>query len=114
MFQKHYANFPSKDRLKIAQFIHHLENFGFDGLKGRNKSSADVSVSDPDWSSKLSYAKTHHLWHYHIGIPDYQLPKQGDHTSEYVLHYVRYDDEIILVDMSPHPPFALPSIEYLQ
>lgn len=46
MFQKHYATFPSKDRLKIAQFIHHLENFGFDGLKGRNKSSADVPVSD--------------------------------------------------------------------
>ncbi|STZ09176.1 Uncharacterised protein [Moraxella caprae] len=34
-------------------------------------------------------------------------------TSEYILHYQRFDDEIVIVDMSAHPPFELPSIDRL-
>lgn len=30
-------------------------------------------------------------------------------TSEYVLHYKRLDDEIVIVDLTVHPPFKLPS-----
>lgn len=68
---------------------------------------------DPFWLSKVKYAQTYRLWHYHIGIPNYTLSEKGDYTSEYVLRYILNDDEIILVNMSVHPPFDLPSVDYL-
>ena len=112
LFAKHLLNYPVADQLKIRRFVQHLETYGFDDLQGRNKSSDNVPTDDPNWLTKVRYAQAHQLWHYHIGIPDYQ-GINGDMTSEYVLHYQRFDDEIVLVDMSPHPPFELPSVDYL-
>ncbi|MDO4450777.1 MAG: hypothetical protein Q4B79_07470 [Moraxella sp.] len=113
IFLKHFNNFPKADQIKIRAFAKHIEQFGFDGLQGRNKSSDDVPMTHPNWSERILYAKTHNLWHYHIGIPHYEKSKKGDYTSEYVLHYIKGDDFVKLVDLSAHPPLNLPSLEYL-
>ncbi|MBS9779171.1 MAG: hypothetical protein KGV51_00955 [Moraxellaceae bacterium] len=107
-------NFPNADLIKIKAFENHVKQHGFDGLKGRNKSSANVPRNDPDWLTKVQYARQYNLWHYHIGIPSYEESEKGDMVSEYILHYVKGDDEIKLVDMTSHPPFVLPSEEYLE
>lgn len=112
-FQQHMLNFPKQDRLKLTQFITHIENYGFDGLKGRNKSSDEVPTDDPSWLAKVKYAQKYNLWHFHIGIPHYTTSPKGDLTSEYVLHYLLEADFIVLVDMSPHPPLNLPDESYL-
>lgn len=114
LFAQFLKNFPKDDRNKIRDFIEHVEQFGFDGLLGRNKSSDNVPTDDPNWSKKVSYAQKYKLWHYHIGIPDYRTSEKGDLVSEYVLHYIKNDDEIVLVELSPHPPLQLPSKDYLQ
>lgn len=81
---------PEKDLMKIWQFKEHIEIYGFENLAGRNKSSDDVPIDDPYWAEKVSKAQYHSLWHYHIGIPDYDTSKGfGDYTSEYILHYVK-------------------------
>lgn len=114
LFKKEYDTLSGQNRLTIAQFIHHIEQFGFVGLKGRNKSSDNVPIGDPKRQDKIRYAQTHRLWHYHIGIPTYQQSPKGDHTSQYVLHYMLGDDYIVLVGLSAHPPFELPSESYLK
>lgn len=68
---------------------------------------------DPNWRDKVSQAKRYQLWHYHIGIPNYQQSPNGYATSEYVLHYMKGVDDITLVYMSPHPPFESPDERYL-
>ena len=108
-FQKNLKNFPKADQLKIRYFIEHIETYGFDGLIGRNKSSDDVPTDHPNWCERVAYAQKHKLWHYHIGIPCYQTANNGEQVSEYILHYIREDNEIKLVTMSYHPPFALPT-----
>lgn len=113
LFALHLPNFPKADRLKIAEFVYHVQQFGFDGLQGRNKSSDNVPKDNPNWSKIVAYAQQHQLWHYHIGIPSYTLSDNGDMTSEYVLHYVKGDDFIKIVDLSDHPPLKLPTIDYL-
>ncbi len=62
----------------------------------------------------MERVKEYNLWHYHIGIPNYEQASNGDMVSEYVLHYIRGEDHIIIVDLDSHPPFNLPSDEYLQ
>lgn len=113
LFEQWLKNYPIADQIKIADFILHVRQYGFSGLQGRNKSSDHVPKDDPNWSERVSYAQKYHLWHYHIGIPCYIKSEQGDYVSEYLLHYMKYDDYIILVDMTPHPPFHLPPEQYL-
>jgi hypothetical protein len=114
-FKKAFKNFPKQDRLKIYDFIEHVRNKGFEGLKGRNKSSDNVDKNDPYFKEKASYAIENKLYHYHIGIPHYKYSTKGDQTSEYVLHYILVSDtEIRIVDMDNHPPFRLPTQKYLK
>lgn len=109
------ANFPEADLLKIWQFKQHVETQGLVNLAGRNKSSDNVPKDDPQWALKVAKAQAYHLWHYHIGIPDYDKSNGfGDYTSAYVLHYVREEDFIKIVDFTAHPPFKLPNDPYLQ
>lgn len=112
-FEAKMLNFPKADLLKIAEFIQHVEQFGLTDLIGRNKNSNNVPTDDPNWLKKVQYAQQHKLWHYHIGIPYYQQATNGDQVSEYILHYIRLDDEIKLVELSYHPPFTLPSLKSL-
>lgn len=115
LFEKHYQNFPQRDKEYIARFIAHILTQGFSGLEGRNKQSDDVLFSDPDFVKKVEYATNNHLWHYHIGILQYDLTKPyGDRTSEYILHYQRLGEVVKIVDYSPHPPFQLPTENYLE
>ena len=115
LFSKELMNFPQSDRLLIHKFIWHIQHFGFTNLEGRNKSSNNVHKDDPYFAQKVKYAQEHHLWHYHIGILAFDLSKPfGDRTSEYILHYQRFNDRIKIVDYSAHPPFNLPTIPYLK
>ncbi len=112
-FRQIFPNFPQKDKLKIAQFIRHVEQNGLTNLTDRNKSSADVHKDDPDFLNKVTKAREYNLWHYHIGIPYYETATNGDMVSEYILHYIKGDDFIKIVDLDSHPPFILPSNDYL-
>jgi hypothetical protein len=116
LFAKEFANFPSKDQDRILDFISHYQSYGFDGLPGKNVPSWRVPPEDPEYDEKVNYARFHQLWHYHIGIPDYELSECGSYrTSEYLLHYRRNSDvEIKLVDLGYHPPFRMPSTEYMK
>ncbi|PID63920.1 MAG: hypothetical protein CR974_00730 [Gammaproteobacteria bacterium] len=107
------VNFPESDLDIIAAFIEHLKQHGFAGLVGRNKASHEVPKDDPDWREKVAYAQQHNLWHYHIGIPEYQITASGDNVSEYILHYIKGDGWIKIVDFNRHPPFRLPAVDCL-
>ena len=43
-FSKEVKNFPKEDRTKILEFITHVMEHGFNGLKGRNKPSHNESM----------------------------------------------------------------------
>lgn len=114
------ANFEAKmsllsreNHIKIAQFIYHVERYGLNGLKGRNKSSAPSNPHTKRERANFAYAQKYCLWHYHIGIPCY-VGDDGDMTSEYILHYQRFDEEIRIIAMLAHPPFNLPNEQTLQ
>ncbi|WP_439256877.1 hypothetical protein [Lonepinella sp. BR2271] len=110
-FSQKLRDFIRTDREKVFDFAKHVEQHGFTGLQGRNKSSDQVPSTDPNRKAKIRYAKQHNLWHYHIGIPYYRQSSQGDWVSEFVVHYIKQDNQITLIDIMPHPPFKLPHIE---
>ncbi|OKP31342.1 hypothetical protein [Serratia fonticola] len=115
-FGKELVNYPDEDKKKIYAFLLHVKNNGFHGLEGRNKSSDNVHKDDPGYLEKVRLAVQHKLWHYHIGIVEYDYSKpHGDRTSEYVLHYMNecIPQEVKIVDFSSHPPFRPPSAAYL-
>lgn len=111
-------NFNDEDLEVIGQFVYHVEHYGLEGLQGRNKKSDDIDTNDPNWLTKVRFVNQYNLWHYHIGINEtwygYQESPKGDFTSEYVIHYMKEKDRIVLVYMSSHPPFKLPPKDYLQ
>lgn len=113
IFAQYFLNFPRKDQEQIRAFVKHVEQYGLHNLKGRNKSSDNVPRHHSNWSERVAYAQKHKLWHYHIGIPNYEISSNGDYVSEYILHYIREENEIKLVSLSYHPPFELPSEQYL-
>lgn len=112
-FAEQFLHFDGDIRDTIVEFAIYVERHGLKGLQGRNKSSVPRNPHTKKEQSNHAYAQKHCLWHYHIGIPCY-VGEHGDMTSEYVLHYQRFDDEIILVDLLPHPPFELPTINKIQ
>lgn len=112
-FGNNVWGFAESDLDKIADFVAHIQQYGFTGLEGRNKKSDDVR----DVTKKV-YAQQHNLWHYHIGILQYDTSKPvGKRTSRYVVHY-QFDysgasDVVRIVDVSDHSPFTLPSTNAL-
>lgn len=54
-FAEYFPNFPKADKEKIVAFANHIEQFGFNDLQGRNKSSDHVPTSHSDWSERVSY-----------------------------------------------------------
>lgn len=113
LLQKEMLNFPDEDLQKIKCFVEHVRKKGFYNLEGRNKPSDDVQKDDPCWLEKVRYVQKYDLWHYHIGIPKYDNSDYGDKVSEYVLHYIKGDGFIKIVEFNQHPPFKLPSEDYL-
>jgi hypothetical protein len=116
-FSTNFANFPREDKIKIANFIQHCQTHGLNGLCGKLKSSTDVPGTDQDFHVKVQYAKENYLWHYHIGIPDYEQrnPFSKVQTSRYVLHFQRFPGNkvIRIVDLDDHCPMTLPKREYM-
>ncbi|WP_066803994.1 hypothetical protein [Moraxella oblonga] len=107
-------NFLSLDevvRLAIVDFAVHVEENGVRELQGRNKSSILPNPTTKKEYKHAKFAQKYCLWHYHLGIPEYIEQRNGDKTSEYILHYCYYHDVIVLVDIGTHPPFSLPSVD---
>lgn len=116
LFGREVLNFPADDQRKIFSFIVNVQRNGLCNLEGRNKNSENVPTDDIEFVSKVRIAQAHKLWHYHIGIVDYDMTKpHGDRTSEYILHYKNelVAGEIRIVDFSSHPPFRPPTAPYL-
>lgn len=107
-FKEAYPHFDDGVRQAVARFIDHMENYGVKGLQGRNKSSADLTDTTKKGRERAKFAQKHCLWHYHLGVPEYIEQRNGEFTSQYILHYCYYDDLIVLVDIDTHPPFYLP------
>lgn len=116
---KEFANYPQDQQDKILEFT---ELFELHGLSDFTKYTGKIF---PSWSGLDSdnplcqYAKTHCLWHYHLGIPKY-LSRHGKYkTSDWVLHFQwpEQGNFIILVDVCYHyrsdGTFHLPDIKYL-
>ena len=110
--------FSDEIRQAVLNFVAHVKEHGLRGLQGRNKSSVPDNVHTKKEQVNYAYAQKHCLWHYHIGINEtwygYSESSKGDFTSEYVIHYMKEKDCIVLVYMSSHPPFKLPPEDYLQ
>ena len=102
--------FSDEIRQAVLNFVTHVKEHGLRGLQGRNKSSVPDNVHTKKERVNYAYAQKHCLWHYHIGIPCY-IGEDGNRTSEYILHYQRFDDGIVIMDMTAYPPFALLNID---
>lgn len=112
-FKARMPTFDDDIRQAVLMFVAHIAKYGLRGLKGRNKSSAPNDPHTKKEQARHNYAQKYCLWHYHIGIPNY-VGDDGDMTSQYILHYQRYDDGIVIVDLTTHPPFTLPSQDKLK
>ncbi|EDE8442921.1 hypothetical protein BZU22_12865 [Salmonella enterica subsp. enterica serovar Pomona] len=105
-----FSGLPATEQHKIANFISHVKKDAWKNLEGRNKKSDDINPASPDYWKKIAFVNQFNLWHYHIGIKQYNLSKKyGDRTSRFVLHYMRKLEQVKIVDMSEHPPFILPT-----
>lgn len=111
-FKARMPTFDDNIRQAVLIFVAHVKQHGLRGLQGRNKSSAPTNPHTKKERANFNHAQKYCLWHYHIGIPNY-TGDDGDMTSECILHYQRFDDGIVIVDISTHPPFELPSLDKL-
>jgi hypothetical protein len=114
-FLNKIKSFSNEDKLKIMNFINHIKVNAFQDLVGRRKHSREVPEGTKDMQEKIDKANLHNLWHYHIGIPNYDTSGGiGDYTSEYVLHYTVKSRKVLIVDINNHPPFELPHNDNLK
>lgn len=115
-FARLMQTMPKNDNIKVQSFIDHVEQHGLIGLPGRLKCSAEVLTDDPQWLTKVTYARHWDLKHYHVGVPFWDDSRAlGDYTSEWVLHLrvpSKEGETIIVVDWDSHPPFQLPKEQY--
>ncbi len=104
-FSKEFSNYPQDQQDKILEFIEIFEIYGLKGQFPRypgkiSHSWAGLAFID----ARYRYAKKHDLWHYHIGIPEYQRKHPKFLTSDYVLHF-QWPDEgthIDIIDVCYH------------
>ena len=130
-FDRKIKGFGREERKAIfTHFVTTFENCGFQGLNSykideylvRNKDSSDVDKNDNDFVNKVKLAQKYNLWHFHVGFYDYgydvkgyQISSKGDLTSQWVVHYQHLsDNHIKAVNITPHPPFELPSEQDLE
>lgn len=98
-----------EQQTKVYNFAKHVKSSGLNGLEGRNKSSAMVPTSDPEYINKVKRATEKKFWHYHVGIEFYENGSFGDRTSMWVLHYANHEPHYLRLGMLDfHPPFRLP------
>lgn len=115
-FQKEFANFPTEHQDKVLSFV---QLFQQHGLADFTVYEGKVTPSWVDGTPDYHFARSHDLWHYHIGIPHYTQRHGKYKTSEVVLHFQwrNMGSHISLVDMYDHytsaGKFYLPSGSYL-
>lgn len=118
-FDKIFKNLPIKDQDLILDFQEIYEQHGlsdFTKFKGKIAPSwKGLNLSD----SNYHYTKNNHLWHFHVGIPNYKYSKYNDYlTSDYILHFQKFNNnDIHIVDYSAHyvlNVFYLPPSENLK
>ncbi len=120
LFAIEFQNYPKDQQDAIVDFIEIFLNYG---LVDFNKFEGKIA---PSWKGLATdhphyhFAKKHDLWHYHIGIPNYQKSQYGDYqTSDYILHFMLQNNRvtIVLIDTTSHyrsdGTFWFPRIEYL-
>lgn len=112
--KQNLITFDDDCRQAVLEFVAHVKIHGLKNLKGRNKSSALPNPHTKKEQEKYQFSQKYCLWHYHLGVPSYVEQISGDFTSEMILHYIRYDEFIVLVDIAKHPPFNLPTVEKLE
>lgn len=120
LFLEEYKNYPKDQQNAVALFI---KTFLTYGLNDFSKFEGKVACSWKGLSDNhphFTFAKDNSLWHYHIGIPDYQQSPYFEYkTSDYVLHFMLLCNrtKIVLIDTTCHyrvdGSFWLPRPEYL-
>jgi len=120
-FAKEFANYPPVQQDAILDFTDLIETHGiYPGNYGKFPGKLSVSWRGVDQSHpNYAYARTYHLWHYHVGLPTYEQVHQGFKTSAWVLHfqYKRGTNHVHIADVYDHHTndnkFYLPSLTYL-
>lgn len=119
-FAIEFQNYPEEQKDKILDFTDIFEKYG---LEDFNQYEGKISQS---WSGlgvtteNFNRATEHDLWHYHIGLPEYQQVHGKYKTSDIVLHFQWPDrgSAVNLVDVYSHytsdGEFYLPSDTYLK
>ena len=72
-FNQKFRQFGKAEKNKIVTFIDAFQRGGFDAINHfqvgactvRNKPSTDVPTDDPQFLSKINFARRHKLWHFH-------------------------------------------------
>ena len=121
LFAIEFENYPKDQQDAIIKFI---EVFLKSGLTDFTHFEGKIA---PSWKGlqnnhpHYNFAKKYNLWHYHIGIPDYQKSQYGDYlTSDYIVHFMLQDNrmKIVLIDTTAHyrsdGSFWFPRAKYLE
>lgn len=103
-FANQFQYFPEDQQNKVINFIDIFTEHGlgdFSLYEGKISSSFSGNYMDQD---DYNFALNNHLWHYHIGIPEYEQNHSKYKTSDWVLHFQWFDqcDSINIVDLYHH------------
>ena len=118
LFAKEFSGLPQSDQDKILDFTDIYEEYGLEEF------SVYEGKIAPSWSGgadaeALRYARSNHLWHYHVGVPEYRQFHTAYKTSDWLLHFTwpHRGSHILLVDLYSHytsaGDFYLPPESYL-
>ncbi len=118
-FSIEFENYPEYQQDSVLDFTDKFEEVGlsdFSNYEGKiTPSWKGLGTDDP----KYTFTKDNHMWHYHIGLPEYKQKHGKYKTSTVVLHFQWPDKgtEISLVDLYDHYTsegvFYLPPEHYL-
>lgn len=119
-FAAEFNRFPHDQQSAVVKFLAQYQQHG---LADQTKFPGRIS---PSWQNlpinhpNYIYTKTHDLWHYHLGIPDYDGRQNWGKTSDWLLHF-QWPDQgnvISLVDVYTHhnyqKQFYLPPLSALE
>ena len=103
---------PQAVILSMKGLVIRISERWFNGLPGRNKASHEVDTDNYNWKTLVNYAIKHKLWHYHIGLPKFNVEdrKSGDYVSDWMFHYQLLEENahIRIVSIDTHP-FQMPA-----
>jgi hypothetical protein len=113
-FELEYDSISAEEQDKVDDFREHVQKYGLTGLVGRNKKSDDIPTGN-NQDALIKYVQDNKIWHYHIGLPEYNKSKGiGRYVSDVILFYRRFPDSIKIIKLASHSPFKLPTEETLE